>query len=175
MESFRNSRRELTKDELDNFNNFEPPKPIEEYKAPPQKLHRPGNITKHFNNSVECKECGQNLSGKRNLKKHMIKYHQDHYNCAYCDIAFSMDDKESFKLHLFKHLFILNNVNGCVQCGKQWKTPHLLRKHQAQKGPHHNEECAQCSLPMKSFQVCRTFTWNMPQIKSGSTHYTYIC
>lgn len=125
---------------------------MEEYRVPPQKLHRPGNITKHFENSVECKECGQNLSGKRNLKKHMIKYHQDHFDCTYCDLAWSLDDADSFRLHLFKHLYVLNNVNACVQCGKQWKTPHLLRKHQAQKGPFHNEECTQCSSPMKTFQ-----------------------
>jgi len=148
-----NSRRELTEEELEEFDRFEPPKPMEEYRVPPQKLHRPGNITKHFENSVECKECGQNLSGKRNLKKHMIKYHQDHFDCTYCDLAWSLDDADSFRLHLFKHLYVLNNVNACVQCGKQWKTPHLLRKHQAQKGPFHNEECTQCSSPMKTFQV----------------------
>ena len=102
---------------------------------------------------MECKKCGQCLSGKRNLKKHDIKYHQDHYNCAYCDLAFSLSDTDLFRLHLFKHLFVLNNVNACVQCGKQWKTPHLLRKHQAQKGPYHNEFCAQCSTQMRSYQV----------------------
>ena len=54
---------------------------------------------------------------------------------------------------MFRHIVLEKGINQCVQCGLSWKEARSKTEHLEKFGSNHNDECAQCSQKLSSYQV----------------------
>ena len=145
--------RSLSNEELKLYETFTFPQPLETYKNPPQTMKFKENPERDESKQFQCHLCQRKCTSSQNLKGHVIKYHQDHYNCPKCFKSFPLDETEAFRLHLFKHEYLLTpRPNKCIHCGKVFKINKILQTHLKKVGPHHNDECAQCSFRFTTYE-----------------------
>ena len=155
---------QFSDEDLALFQNFELPQKLEEYVKQPRNLL---GLTKKMQENIndmtkplECPQChlrfADSNSGTHNLKHHMIKHHNEHFECKYCDVSFCLEDSEKFKKHMFIHLK-KSTIISCIQCGytgSRCRSQKIaLKEHLARRGPLHNDECSQCSKKMSSYEA----------------------
>ena len=143
----------LNHEELKLYETFTFPQPLETYKMPPQTMKFKENPERDESKQFQCHLCQRKCTSSQNLKGHVIKYHQDHYNCPKCFKSFPLEETEAFRLHLFKHEYLLTpRPNKCIHCGKVFKINKILQTHLKKVGPHHNDECAQCPFRFTTYE-----------------------
>lgn len=143
----------LSAEELEKYETFEPEEPLDTYRAPPQTMKFKENPERDADKNYKCTMCNRKCTSMQNLKGHEIKYHSEHYNCPKCFKSFSLDDTEGFRLHLFKHEYLLTpRPNMCIHCGKVFKINKILHEHMKKAGPHHADECAQCPFRFTTYE-----------------------
>ena len=103
------------------------------------------NTDVDFNKPYACHVCSSRFASNQNLQSHLIKLHSEHYNCCFCKKAFALNQPEEFKLHMFKHEHKMLATACCVQCGKFFQQSYKFHEHLKRKGPHHDDQCSQCS------------------------------
>ena len=97
-------------------------------RMPPQTMKFKENPERDADKEYQCHLCQRKCSSSQNLKGHVIKYHQEHYNCPKCFKSFPLDESENFRLHLFKHEYLLTpRPNKCITCGKVFKINKILQ------------------------------------------------
>jgi len=144
-------RGSLGEEESRLYENFTWPQPLESYRMPPQTMKFKENPERDADKEYQCHLCQRKCSSSQNLKGHVIKYHQEHYNCPKCFKSFPLDESENFRLHLFKHEYLLTpRPNKCITCGKVFKINKILQTHLKKAGPYHNNECVQCDFTFTS-------------------------
>jgi len=140
------------------FDTYELPKPIEEFKMPSfeSRIKHTSRVI-DYTKELSCETCGARFSAKQNLLDHVTKYHYEHYDCLFCKRSFKIEDLDKFKYHMFKHEHNLLNTTSstCVQCGKFFRFSSHYREHMKARGPYHNDECAQCSKKLPSYDEYR--------------------
>ena len=102
-----------------------------------------------------CEEnkCSVCFNYVTNLRYHMITQHSQHLACTFCRSVFQIEDGKKFKRHMFRHIVLEKGINQCVQCGLSWKEARSKAEHLEKFGSNHNDECAQCSQKLSSYQV----------------------
>ena len=144
----------LRKDIFKKFKDFEPKESLDTYKKPPQTMKFKENPVRDAGKNFKCTMCNRVCSSMQNLKEHIIKYHSEHFNCPKCSKSFALEDSNAFKLHLFKHEFILTpRPNQCIHCGKVFAFNKILQKHMKKAGPFHADECVQCPFKFTNYEV----------------------
>lgn len=136
----------LTSEQQALFDNYDFPRPLESFRMPASK----GGTRKASigaNKPHTCKECNAGFSTSQILNDHIIKIHNDHFQCHLCHKSFSIEQSEDLRLHLFKHdqNILGNRKIECVQCGNIFGRPNKLEEHIKEKGPKHDDQCAQCT------------------------------
>ena len=103
----------------------------------------------HEKRSVPCSICGENLSSRGNLNKHIKQVHEisdQTFKCDFCSKSF----KEEY---LLKDHFIIHQSNRpkfkCEKCGKQSYTLNALKMHI--RGVHDQIKTDQCDICLKYF------------------------
>ena len=143
----------LGEEELERFAVYDFPSPLESYRAPPQTIKLKELPRKNNDKLFKCHQCDRTCSSLQNLKGHEIKYHSEHYNCSKCFKSFALDDVEAFRLHLFKHEYLLApRPNCCIHCGKKCKINKVLKDHLKRAGPYHGDECVQCPFKFTTYE-----------------------
>ena len=73
--------------------------------------------------SSHSQDYSTRFTSNQNLQGHLIKLHSEHYNCYFCKKAFSLDQDNELKLHMFKHeqKILSTCAVTCVQCGKYFR------------------------------------------------------
>ena len=151
--------KEYSEKELELLKTFELPKPLNEYVSKPRNIKllkskvkdRMDDNKKHF----PCSQCGLKYQNKDNLKAHIIRYHNDHLPCSFCNQAFLLENVDEFKKHMFFHLNLAVNANkfkDCVQCGISRHAASDYDVHLKRYGPFHNDKCSQCSKKLVSYK-----------------------
>ena len=120
------SPRQYSEKELELFKTFELPKPLNEYVSKPRNLELlkskvKGRMYDYENKKhLPCSQCGLKYKSNENLKAHIIRYHNDHLPCSFCNQAFLIKNADDFKKHMFFHLHLAINAHkfkDCIQCG----------------------------------------------------------
>ena len=136
------------------FKDFEPQEPLETYIKPPQTIKSKENLARYAGKNFKCTMCNRVCASMQNLKGHMIKYHSEHFNCPKCFKSFALEDTNAFKLHLFKHEFVLTpRPNQCIHCGKKFAIHKILQGHMKKAGPFHKDECVQCPFKFITYEA----------------------
>ena len=160
LELTKGRSKQFSDEDLELFQTFELPKKLEEYITKPRNLlgltNKMAENIKDKTKPLECPQChlrfsGSN-SGSHKLKTHVIKHHNEHLPCIFCEEAFCLEDSEKFKKHMFFHLKKTNTIS-CIQCGYFGTRSDALKNHLELRGPLHNDECSQCSKKMPSYQA----------------------
>ena len=121
---------------------------------PPQTMKFKENPARDAGKNFKCTMCNRVCSTMQNLKGHVIKYHSEHFNCPKCFKSFALEDTNAFKLHLFKHEFVLTpKPDQCIHCGKVFAVNKVLRGHMKRAGPFHADECVQCPFKFATYEA----------------------
>ena len=84
-----------------------------------------------------CKECGLTLTGKSDLKKHILAVHPKSFKCRICDQIF--ETSVQLEIHLNSH--DLAKQFKCDVCEKSFHMKWRLAKHKEQHGAEHVKFC----------------------------------
>ena len=147
----------FTKEHKEMFETYELPKPLETFKRPPNST-KPKPTSKGITRAIDyskefaCEICAARFSTNASLQYHLTTFHYDHYDCHYCKEAFTLDQVEKFKMHMFKHEnnLIKSTCSTCVQCGKYFRFAGHLQEHVKARGQFHDDQCAQCEKTFSS-------------------------
>ena len=152
-------KKELSDKDLKLLKTFKLPKALESYKTMPRNLRGlKKKIEETMNDETkkfQCTDCPLRVSTSEALACHIIKHHNEHLPCTFCNSAYYLEDAEDFKKHMFWHIVLAKNafrLKDCIQCGKSKSRASDYEKHLKQYGPLHNDECSQCSKKMSSYQ-----------------------
>ena len=74
------------------------------------------------------------------------------YKCHLCYAYFNLEDSEKFKFHVFTHEKKGQSSTQCIQCGEQFQSKTMLKRHLVKKGQFHDDNCSQCGSEMKCYQ-----------------------
>lgn len=149
----------FTKEHKELMETYELPKPLESFKrAPNSTKPKPTSKGKtreiDFSKEFGCELCAARFSTNASLGYHLTTYHFDHYDCLYCKEAYTLDQAEKFKMHMFKHEhnLIKGTSSTCVQCGKYFRFAGHLQEHVKARGQFHDDQCAQCERRFTTHQ-----------------------
>lgn len=126
---------------------YELPCPLESYIRPPRpQTITESNSTEDTSKPFHCEYCPKKFSAKMSEKEHVIKHHQEHYDCTYCNRSFAVDNSELFRKHMFKHEHVTKTTepHECIQCGFSNFSKGRIIDHMSTAGPYHDNQCTQC-------------------------------
>ena len=109
--------RQYSEKELELLKIFELPKPLKDYISKPRNIELLKSKVKERmddNNkkNFPCSQCGLKYQNKENLKAHIIRYHNNHLPCSFCNQAFLLENVQEFKKHMFFHLNLAVNAKS---------------------------------------------------------------
>ena len=163
------NRKTVSQKDFESYQTFELTKPLDAYRGQARQnlkgLPKNGKLWDKMMNDPrkthQCGKCKKKFLKDYQLKHHIIMDHNEHYLCEFCDAAFYIHEAKEFKQHLFLHScgkmkskqskVARIPIIICVQCGKKTSGAGL-KQHLKTQGPLHNDECAQCSRKINSFE-----------------------
>ena len=99
---------------------------------------------------IICLHLGK-FTTEHSLRQHTLKSHSNHYRCSHCSTAFSLDDLQGFKYHMFKHYY--NGPLKCIQCGFTCYDRSVFIHHTETGLFVHDNLCTQCNEPMEKYDL----------------------
>ena len=152
--------RQYSEKELELLKIFELPKPLKDYISKPRNIELLMSKVKDRmddknKKNFPCSQCGLKYQNKENLKAHIIRYHNNHLPCSFCNQAFLLENVQEFKKHMFFHLNLAVNAKkfqNCIICGISRHSASDYDAHLKRYGPLHNDKCSQCSKKLVSYQ-----------------------
>ena len=139
------------------YNDFKLPKPLEQYqvKASPDKGIKTDKVKKKKDTKNDqkhaCHICPNKYTSEYVLRQHCISSHSQHYSCSHCVKAFSLDDLQGFKFHMFKHEY--NGPLKCIQCGFSCYERRAFICHTENRPDIHDNRCTQCDEVLETFDI----------------------
>ena len=108
--------------------------------------------TSNYKNPVQCSKCPLKFSNANKLENHDLLNHSSHYQCNNCQKVYSLNLKEEFKIHIYRHEKMNVKAHECIHCGFSSYIAKSMIQHLNHAGPYHTNSCAHCQNKFQNYE-----------------------
>lgn len=132
----------------DELSNYTPPKGcLSSYiHSPSSDFQAPMTEKEAKRRPFKCSQCTCQWGTSLKLEEHVLRAHQDHYMCSFCDKLFDLTMKQEFLAHLYRHDKMSLKPFQCIHCGFSSYKSSVILKHVKSQGSYHTGTCPHCQL-----------------------------